>query len=100
MNLAGLLAQNEFLDLQQLESSLKIDLKETRRSTWEDAQSESMYKNELMILSKKGRMLIYYPFDFFEEHLGTCTVEKGVLREACHRLGQPGEDAVVQRFVL
>ncbi|WP_421754639.1 hypothetical protein [Croceimicrobium sp.] len=71
MNLAGLLAQNEFLDLQQLESSLKIDLKESRRSTWADAQSESMYKNELMILSKKGRMLIYYPFDFFEEHFGS-----------------------------
>ena len=50
MNLAGLLAQNEFLDLQQLESSLKIDLKETRRSTWEDAQSESMYKKSRSLL--------------------------------------------------
>lgn len=67
LNIVGLYLEQPYLDLEELGNRLDIELKESRRSTWEDAQAESLYGNELMVLLKEGKALLYYDFDLQEE---------------------------------
>lgn len=67
LNIIGQFLEQPYLDLEELGNRLDIELKESRRSTWEDAQAESLYGNEIMVLLKDGKALLYYDFDLQEE---------------------------------
>ena len=67
LNISGLIAESEFLSLEEVQYQLGIELKESRRSTWEDAQVGDFYGAELMMVLKEGRMLMYFDLDFMQE---------------------------------
>ncbi|MCR9154583.1 MAG: hypothetical protein NXI09_10770 [Bacteroidetes bacterium] len=68
INRAALIAESEFMDLPKIQHDLALKLKESRRATWEDAKLEAFFSEELMLVQRGNKHLLYFDIDFFQEH--------------------------------